>query len=343
MKPPYVHEWQDGTRFRRRYRRGGFARSLPGHLPFHSPAFMAAYAAADAAFAAQASTAPAGRVAAGSVDAHASRYMAGHAWAALADNTRKARSNLLRRFCDLRVPSGARVGGLPLAVMEEGHLRGLIADLPPQTKRMMVQALRQMIEAAVERGEMTRNVAGSIRVKVGKVKGRHTWTADEISTYRAHWGVGTIQRTAFDLLLLTGQRRGDAVLMGWNLVRDRVITIVQGKTGATARVPILQELAAVVDVLPIGAPWMTKVNGDPWRNGGSFGSAFAAWCAAAGLSAECRAHGLRKAFCCFWAERGHSVHQIAAMSGHLTLAEVERYTRAADREAIVRAMLAEGA
>jgi integrase len=268
--------------------------------------------------------------------------MAGHAWAALADNTRKARSNLLRRLCNLRVPSGARVGGLPLAVMEEAHLRGLIADLPPQTKRVMVQALRQMIEAAVDRGEMARSVAGSIRVKVGKAKGRHIWTAEEISTYRAHWGCGTIQRTAFDLLLLTGRRRSDADLMGWRLVRDRVITIVQGKTGAVARVPVLQELAAVIEVLPIGAPRMANSNGGPWKSSASFGNAFADWCGAAGLPSGCREHGVRKAFCCFGAERGGSVHQIMAMSGHLTLTRGERYVRAADREAIMRVMLSEG-
>lgn len=44
-----------------------------------------------------------------------------------------------------------------------------------------------------------------------------------------------------------------------------------------------------------------------------------------------RLHGLRKAFCVYWAEKGATTHQIAAMAGHMTLGEVERYTRAADR------------
>ncbi|MEO1024014.1 MAG: hypothetical protein AAFX07_00490 [Pseudomonadota bacterium] len=54
-----------------------------------------------------------------------------------------------------------------------------------------------------------------------------------------------------------------------------------------------------------------------------------------------RLHGLRKAFCVYWAEQGKTTHQIAAMAEHLTLGEVERYTKDADRRRIVEA-IAEG-
>jgi len=42
-------------------------------------------------------------------------------------------------------------------------------------------------------------------------------------------------------------------------------------------------------------------------------------------------HGLRKAACRRLAEAGCSAHEIMAISGHLTLAEVTRYTVAANR------------
>jgi len=48
-----------------------------------------------------------------------------------------------------------------------------------------------------------------------------------------------------------------------------------------------------------------------------------------------RLHGLRKAFCFYWAEQGATTHQIAAMAGHMSLSEVERYTREADRTRLV--------
>jgi site-specific recombinase XerD len=57
---------------------------------------------------------------------------------------------------------------------------------------------------------------------------------------------------------------------------------------------------------------------------------------------EARLHGLRKAFCVYWAEKEATTHQIAAMAGHLSLSEVERYTRAADRKRMVK-LLVEGA
>ena len=57
---------------------------------------------------------------------------------------------------------------------------------------------------------------------------------------------------------------------------------------------------------------------------------------------KARRHELRKAFCVYWAEQGKSTHQIVVMAGHLTLGEVERYTRAVDRQQIVR-LIVEGA
>jgi enterobacteria phage integrase len=54
--------------------------------------------------------------------------------------------------------------------------------------------------------------------------------------------------------------------------------------------------------------------------------------AAASLPARCKAHGLRKAAARRLAEAGCSSKQIAAITGHKSLAEIERYTRAADQE-----------
>jgi integrase len=53
--------------------------------------------------------------------------------------------------------------------------------------------------------------------------------------------------------------------------------------------------------------------------------------AAAGLPPECKAHGLRKALLRLLAEAGRSAKQIAAVSGHKSLKEIERYTADADQ------------
>jgi integrase/recombinase XerD len=46
-------------------------------------------------------------------------------------------------------------------------------------------------------------------------------------------------------------------------------------------------------------------------------------------SPHCSAHGLRKATAARLAERGATAHEIMAITGHQSLEEGERYTRAA--------------
>ena len=55
--------------------------------------------------------------------------------------------------------------------------------------------------------------------------GFHTWTQAELDRYEAQWPVGTRERLAYDLLLYTGLRRGDAVRVGHPHERDGVITV----------------------------------------------------------------------------------------------------------------------
>jgi integrase len=74
-------------------------------------------------------------------------------------------------------------------------------------------------------------------------------------------------------------------------------------------------------------------------SGNDFSEQFRQWCNAAGLPQHCVFHGLRKLGCTRLADAGCTVHEIAAWSGHLTLREVERYTKAADRKRNARAAL----
>jgi integrase len=68
--------------------------------------------------------------------------------------------------------------------------------------------------------------------------------------------------------------------------------------------------------------------------------AFSRWfreqCDAAKLPKRCTVHGLRKAAARRLAEAGCSVHEIAAVTGHASLREVERYTSAASQRHLAR-------
>src|SRR5262249_9160421 len=60
----------------------------------------------------------------------------------------------------------------------------------------------------------------------------------------------------------------------------------------------------------------------------------------AGLPARCVAHGLRKAALRRLAESGGTTKEIAAVSGHRSLAEIERYTARADQVGLARSAIA---
>ncbi len=75
--------------------------------------------------------------------------------------------------------------------------------------------------------------------------------------------------------------------------------------------------------------FMSTEYGKPFTANG-FGNKFKDWCRQADLP-HCSAHGVRKATATALAEAGATSHQIMSVTGHQTLEEVERYTRAANR------------
>jgi integrase len=88
------------------------------------------------------------------------------------------------------------------------------------------------------------------------------------------------------------------------------------------------DLAEVIAATPSAhLTFLVTEQGRPFTPAG-FGNKFRAWCNQANLP-HCSAHGLRKATAARLAERGATAHEIMAITGHQSLEEVERYTRAA--------------
>jgi len=78
--------------------------------------------------------------------------------------------------------------------------------------------------------------------------------------------------------------------------------------------------------------------GKPFTANG-FGNKFKDWSRQADLP-HCSAHGVRKAPSTALAEAGAMPHEIMAVTGHQTLEEVERYTKAASRKKTADAAMA---
>ena len=74
--------------------------------------------------------------------------------------------------------------------------------------------------------------------------------------------------------------------------------------------------------------------------GSDFSDEFRKWCDAAALPKSSTAHGLRKTAACRLVNDGATTHQIAAMTGHASLSEVQRYTKAADQARLAREAVA---
>jgi integrase len=137
------------------------------------------------------------------------------------------------------------------------------------------------------------------------------------------------------------QRLGDVIRMGRQHIHNGWLDVKQQKTGTALSLPIFKvpELLAVIDATPSGhLTFLTKDSGKPYGPT-EFSGQFRAWCDEAGLPRGCTFHGLRATGCTRKADSGCSAHEIAAWSGHLSLKEVERYTKSADQKRLaVQAM-----
>jgi integrase len=167
----------------------------------------------------------------------------------------------------------------------------------------------------------------------------HSWTEEEIATFEARWPIGTRERVAFGLLLYTGQRRDDVRTMSWRDLDGPGINIVQGKTNNRLWIPLHPELAHILGQWPrTHIAILTTRFGQPFTTDG-FGVWLASSIDRAGLPDRCVPHGLRKAAARRLADVGCSTHQIAAITGHKSLKEVERYTKAAEQKRLAQAAM----
>lgn len=175
-----------------------------------------------------------------------------------------------------------------------------------------------------------------IGVEAFKVGEHHTWTDAELKQFEDKWRLGTRQRLAYALLLYTGQRVGDVVKMHRADVVDGLIHVVQEKTGAELWVPIHPELQRAMKACPAkGLTLVGDACGRPIKRP-ALSALMRAAIKAAGLPPRCVSHGLRKASMRRLAESDSTANQIASISGHKTLKEVERYTKAADQKKMAR-------
>ncbi len=199
---------------------------------------------------------------------------------------------------------------------------------------ILLKRVRTLIRYAMALGWTDRDPTAG--VKGYKSKEIHTWNEGEISVFERRWPEGTRERLTFALLLYTGQRGSDVYRMTWTDIVGDAIRVAQQKTAAKLTIPIHGALYRVLSTANRSHPTiLVTAYGEQFSVKG-FGHMISTAIREAGLPERCKAHGLRKAAARRLAEAGCSASEIAAITGHKTLAEVERYTRAADQERLAR-------
>jgi integrase len=293
---------------------------------FGSPEFMAAYEAALAGRAA-----PVGpKAAAGSLRWLVERYRDSTAWASLSPATRKQRENIFRPILEV---SGHqpfdRIGRKEIVAGRDRRRK------TPAQARHFIFTMRGLFAWAVDAAIAKADPTEGVKAPVVKTDGFPVWTDDDMDAFERKWKLGTRQRLAYSILLYTGLRRGDAVLIGRQHVRDGVLRLRTGKTGTDVAIPILPDLAAAIDAGPAGdLHYIVGEKGEPMTKE-SFGNWFSEACREAGVRKS--AHGLRKAGATRAANNGATVAQLEAIFGWRGGGMASLYTRSVDREKLAQA------
>jgi integrase len=317
LLPPYVHCFRDrhGT-IRSAFRRGSIRVPLP--VPLYGAEWQEAYRTAVADYIAgrepsQRSQIGAERTKPGTFAAGFIVYTGSAKFKELRESTQRVHFNILSRLRD-------QYGDRRLNQLQRRHVIDWLNERTPSAAEVLLKVVRRMMQYCVLIELIEIDPTVGVKAPKYQSTGYHTWTDDELAQYRRRHPLGSNARTALELLIGTAQRRSDVVRMGRQHLRDggAAIHVEQKKTGWQGEIPLGPELVAALQAVPAGnLTFLTTAWGAPFTAAG-FGNIFRDWCNQAGLP-HCSSHGLRKAACTQLAEAGCTAHEIAAISGHLSL------------------------
>jgi integrase len=290
---------------------------------YGKPEFQAAYHAALRGE--QSGLRPIGR--AGSLAWLISRYREVDAWRSLSQATRRQRENIFREV--IRTAGASPYREITKATIAAGRDRR--AGTPAQARHFL-QAMRGLFGWAAEAEVLNHNPTLGVKdPRRPKTEGFPVWSEDDVERYCNKWPIGTKERVWLDVLLYTGLRRGDAVKLGRQHVRDGVATLRTEKSQGqiTVTIPILPVLARTLAAGPRGElAFIVGEHGKPLTKE-SFGNVFRNACRAAGVNKS--AHGVRKIGATRAANNGATVAELEAIFGWSGGRMASLYTQAADR------------
>ncbi len=221
-------------------------------------------------------------------------------------------------------------GAHPVTSIARKHivaLRNKYTETPAKANRLII-VLRIVLAYAIEMEYRRDNPAKGIKkLKMGA--GHASWPDEAITRFLET--APPMMALALKLGLYSGQREGDVLAMSWHDYDGERIQVVQSKTGTKLSIPVHAALREALDEQERVSPIiLTTKTGRPF-SGSHFRRYFRKAQSAAGL-VGLTFHGLRYTAAAKLAEAGCSLKEIASITGHKSLAMIEKYTRDADQE-----------
>jgi integrase len=252
------------------------------------------------------------------------------AWQARSESTRAKWDGIYRQV--LQAAGNAPLSAITPKVIRAGLER---RSRTPGQAAHFLNAMRALFRWAVKTQLMKADPTAGIEAPVrSRDAGIRPWTEEDVTAYEYRWPIGTRQRVWLDVLLYTGLRRGDAVRLGRQHVRDGIATIKTEKTRTIVTIPILPVLAETLAAGPCGdLSFIAGARGQPMAKQ-SFSNEFAIACRAAGVPGS--AHGVRKIAATRAANAGATVAELEAIFGWSGGKMASHYTRGADRQRLAK-------
>ena len=261
-------------------------------------------------------------------------YQSSPEWRGLAPHTQQMYGIYLRKL--------EAISAAPAAQVTRTHLldiRDFVAlKNGPGAATGFVRAAKALFSWAAERGKIPTSPAA----RVMALEGGHlkAWTPEQAAI--ALERLPEHLRRVVVLGMHTGQRRGDLIAMRWSAWDGRAIRLTQTKTKVDLVIKATPELRAELTAwrgdAPDGAVILTQANGAPWKPT-TLSHAMSNALQAKGLPKGLNVHGLRKLLAANLAQAGSTANEIAAVTGHKTLAMLQFYTASADQERLGNAAI----
>jgi enterobacteria phage integrase len=235
---------------------------------------------------------------------------------------------------------GRAHGHRSVSGLNREHLIKILAPYQdrPGTANNMLKVLKVIIRHAFDLGWLKFDpTIGMKRMKLGRIRG---WTDAELEAFERRWPIGTMQGTAFALMLYTSQRGlSDVRCMMWSDIQGDIIKVTQQKTKTTLEIVLhtkLQEVLAGIE--RSDGTIILNAYGKPFAR-----NSFSEWLRTAmneaGLPPDCQPHGLRVSAATLLAESAATAHEIMSVTGHKSLTLVQKYTMEAEQKKLSRAAI----